>query len=195
MPRKKQLKLNPKWSLPSLILVFLLAVGYQAIQEFAFPVIVHENTQTQIKACFTPDHNCQNQIIRAINHAENEILVLCYYLSAEPIASALVEAARRGVNIQIVADRSQREASSSLITSLKNKGIPIWIDESVAIAHNKVMVIDEKMVITGSYNLTNAAEDRNAENILFIQSKELADQYKRYWKNRREHATPLLNTQ
>ena len=195
MPRKKQLKLNPKWSLPSLILVFLLAIGYQAIQEFAFPVIVHENTQTQIKACFTPNHNCQNQITCAINEAENEILVLCYYLSAEPIADALMDASKRGVSIKIIADRSQRESGSSLITSLKNKGIPVWIDETVTIAHNKVMVIDEQMVITGSYNFTNAAENRNAENVLFIQSKELANQYRSYWENRKEGSKSLLNAQ
>ena len=106
---------------------------------------------------------------------------------------ALVGASRRSVNIQIIADRSQREESSSLIISLKNRGLPIWIDESVAIAHNKVMVIDEIMVIPGSYNFTNAAENRNAENVLFIQSKELTKQYKHYWDTRRERATHLYS--
>ncbi len=146
-----------------------------------------------IYTCFTPNHNCQKKIIKSISLAEKEILILCYYLTAKPIAEALEKAFNKGVDVKIIADRSQRKSSASLINELANKGIPVWIDKSVTIAHNKVLIIDQKILISGSYNLTNAAEYRNAENILFIQSKELTKQYKCYWQERKEASTPIDN--
>lgn len=58
-----------------------------------------------------------------------------------------------------------------------NAGIPTYIDGSHAIAHNKIMIIDKSKIITGSFNFTKAAEEKNAENLLIISSKELAKVY------------------
>ena len=44
--------------------------------------------------------------------------------------------------------------------------------------HNKVLLIDDT-VITGSYNFSRSAQF-NAENILFIESKALAEVYSQY---------------
>ncbi|HTR44450.1 MAG TPA: phospholipase D-like domain-containing protein, partial [Thermodesulfovibrionales bacterium] len=52
-----------------------------------------------------------------------------------------------------------------------NMGIPTYIDAQHAIAHNKVMIIDKETVITGSFNFTKAAEERNAENLLILKNK------------------------
>jgi len=61
-------------------------------------------------------------------------------------------------------------------------------DGKHAIAHNKVMVIDEVIVITGSFNFTNSAETRNAENFLVLKSAELAQRYKSQWQSHWTHA-------
>lgn len=61
-----------------------------------------------------------------------------------------------------------------------------------AIAHNKVMIIDSQAVITGSFNFTRAAELRNAENLLIIRSKELAEYYRREWAEHKAHSAPGL---
>jgi phosphatidylserine/phosphatidylglycerophosphate/cardiolipin synthase-like enzyme len=50
------------------------------------------------------------------------------------------------------------------------------------------MIIDQGMVITGSFNFTKAAEERNAENLLIIHSKELAKVYLENWQKHREHS-------
>jgi phosphatidylserine/phosphatidylglycerophosphate/cardiolipin synthase-like enzyme len=47
--------------------------------------------------------------------------------------------------------------------------------------HNKVMVLDNEVVITGSFNFTNSAETRNAENLLILKSQDLAARYKTQW--------------
>ena len=65
---------------------------------------------------------------------------------------------------------------------IANAGIPVLIDAKHAIAHNKVMVIDDETIVTGSFNFTNQAEHSNAENLLVIRSRSLAEAYTANWK-------------
>lgn len=70
----------------------------------------------------------------------------------------------------------------------RNHGIPVYVDGKEAIQHNKVMIIDSEIVITGSFNFTKAAEERNAENVLVIRSKEMAKMYLENWNKHKEHS-------
>ncbi len=79
--------------------------------------------------------------------------------------------------MEIILDKSQRTDQYSSATFLFNVGIPVKIDAQHAIAHNKVMIIDGETVITGSFNFTKAAEEKNAENLLVIRDKKLAERY------------------
>jgi phosphatidylserine/phosphatidylglycerophosphate/cardiolipin synthase-like enzyme len=99
---------------------------------------------------------------------------------------ALVEAHKRGVKILTVLDKSNETAQYSAATFLVNAGIQTLIDGQHAIAHNKVMVIDSATVITGSFNFTKAAEEKNAENLLVI--KEAPELVKAYEANIQAHA-------
>ena len=67
-------------------------------------------------------------------------------------------------------------------------GIPTYIDAEHAIAHNKIMIIDKETVITGSFNFTKAAEEKNAENLLILKNKELAKIYIDNWTKHRKHS-------
>ena len=60
---------------------------------------------------------------------------------------------------------------------LTHADIPVLIDAKHAIAHNKVMIIDGKTVITGSFNFTKAAEEQNAESLVIIKDSSLANKY------------------
>jgi phosphatidylserine/phosphatidylglycerophosphate/cardiolipin synthase-like enzyme len=68
-------------------------------------------------------------------------------------------------------------------------GIPTFIDDAHAIAHNKIIIIDREIIVTGSFNFTKAAEEKNAENLLVIRSKELARFYIENWTKHRIHST------
>jgi len=116
------------------------------------------------------------------------ILVQAYSFTAEPIAKALLEAHKRGVKVQVILDKSQKSERYTSATFLANSEIPTFIDAAHAIAHNKVMVLDGKTVITGSYNFTKAAEEKNAENLLIIQSVELAKIYSENWNQHLKHS-------
>lgn len=114
-----------------------------------------------------------------------------YSFTSEPIAQALVAAHQRGVSVQAILDKGQRSEDDSRAKLLLDNGIPIKIDSAHAIAHNKIMVIDDETVITGSFNFTKSAEERNAENLLMIRDKALAQKYEENWKKHEGHAQPF----
>jgi phosphatidylserine/phosphatidylglycerophosphate/cardiolipin synthase-like enzyme len=96
-----------------------------------------------------------------------------------------VDAHKRGVKVTVVLDRSQRSAKYSSADFVNNAGIPTYIDDKHAIAHNKIMIIDGATVITGSFNFTKAAEEKNAENLLVIKGD--SGLVKKYLANFEEH--------
>lgn len=95
--------------------------------------------------------------------------------------AALTKAALRGVKLEILLDASNLHDRDSNIAQLKQLGVPVFIDKISGIAHNKVIIIDEKKVITGSFNFTNAADTHNAENVLLVEDERLALEYLRNW--------------
>lgn len=145
-------------------------------------------TKTTAQVYFSPRAGCTEAIVREIGKAKTEILVQAYSFTSAPIAKALVDAHKRGVNVVVVLDKSQRRAKYSSADFTAHAGIPTFIDAAHAIAHNKVMVIDKETVITGSFNFTKAAEEKNAENLLILRSKNLAQEYIENWKKHKEHS-------
>ena len=142
--------------------------------------------------CFTPGGNCTDLIVNAIAGAKTSILVQAYSFTSAPIAKALVDAQKRGVRVQVILDKSQRTEQYSSADFLANQGVPTMIDANHAISHNKVMVIDGEIVITGSFNVTKAAQEKNAENMLIIHDKGLAAQYTQNWQAHRQHSQPYV---
>ena len=122
----------------------------------------------KIEVYFSPNGGCTDAIVKCLDGAKETVLVQAYYFTSSPIAKALLEAHQRGVKVQVILDKSQRTEKYTRRTSFRNAGIPTFIDAKHAIAHNKVMVIDGRIVITGSFNFTKAAEENNAENLLVI---------------------------
>jgi len=122
----------------------------------------------KISVYFSPNGGCTDAVVSEIGKAKKEVLVQAYSFTSAPIAKALVEAHKRGVDVIAVLDKSQRTEKYTGATFLKNAAIPVFIDAKHAIMHNKVMIIDGKTIITGSFNFTSSAEKRNAENLLVI---------------------------
>lgn len=144
-----------------------------------------DHTEMDYKLCFTPQGNCTALIIDAINSAKKTIYVQAYSFTSGPILHALVVAADRGVAVKVILDKTQ--VDSKKYTSgryLQNNNIPVWVDYKPAVAHNKVMVIDDAIVITGSFNFTNAAQYKNAENLLILKNPTIAADYLQNWQSR-----------
>ncbi len=142
-----------------------------------------------LEVYFSPRDGATAAIVREIGQARSEIRVQAYSFTSAPIAEALLKAHRRGINVAVILDKSQRTQKYSSSTFLANARIPTYIDAEHAIAHNKIIIVDRSVVITGSFNFTKAAEERNAENLLVIRSKELAKLYLDNWQHHRDHST------
>ena len=149
------------------------------------------------QVAFTPGDDASGLILDSLRKARRQVLVQAYGFTHKDIAQALVEARRRGVEVQVIADRQQTETlATSLVGWLVAQGVPVWIDAEHAAAHNKVMVIDnglpEVALITGSFNFTHAAQHRNAENLLVLRGNAaLAEAYAANWRRHKIHALPL----
>ena len=136
-----------------------------------------------IEVAFSPNGGGAGLIIRTIGEAKKTIQVQAYSFTNADIAKALLDAHKRGVNVRVVLDKSQETEKYTSATFLANAGVPVRIDDDFAIAHSKIMILDEETVITGSFNFTKAAEERNAENVLVIRgNKELAKLYLQNWQ-------------
>jgi phosphatidylserine/phosphatidylglycerophosphate/cardiolipin synthase-like enzyme len=145
-----------------------------------------------VTVCFTPGGNCTDAIVQVLGHAKHTILVQAYSFTSAPIAKALLDAHKRGVQVQVILDKSQRGEKYSSADFLANQGVPTMIDANHAISHNKVIVIDGETVITGSFNFTKAAQEKNAENLLIIRDPALAAQYIQNWGAHRQHSQPYV---
>lgn len=182
-------------SLPPLA-VLMVGVGLGALitQQVVPPSpqawVAPDVQDVPVKVCFTPQSQCTLGIVEAINSAKSSIFVQAYSFTSAPIADALVKAKARGVDVRVIVDKRTEETKGSKVKTLQAGNVPVVIDVVPGIAHNKVMIIDDAYVLTGSFNFTEAADTRNVENILLLQDTELAKLYKTNWKAREKLSRP-----
>ena len=131
------------------LLVLLLAASVQ----FSCSTAAVDQPAPQIAVYFSPNGGCTDAVVKELDAAKESVLVQAYSFTSAPIAKALMEAHKRGVKVQVILDKSQRTEKYSSATFFQNVGIPTFIDDKHAIAHNKVMVIDGRIVITGIVQL------------------------------------------
>ena len=162
------------------VLFFAACSNTQAIE------LTLNNTPAQVY--FSPSGGATDAVVKEISKAKSEILVQAYSFTSKEIAKALVDAHKRGVHTEIILDKSNRSQKYSAADFTHNMGIPTYIDVEHQIAHNKIMIIDKETVVTGSFNFTKAAEEKNAENLLILKNKELAKVYIDNWNKHRKHS-------
>ena len=154
-----------------------------------------------IEYAFTPGDDVAGLIVRTIDAAKSQVLVQAYSFTHRDIADALIRAHRRGLDVQIIADREQAGSfESAAMQSLVDAGLSVLTDEDHSAAHNKVIVIDQNAkqptLITGSFNFTFAAQYRNAENVLILRGNpDLTRAFLANWQQHREHALAVVRSQ
>ena len=162
-------------------------------QSAAAPPIPAQGT---VQVAFTPWDDAERMVLDSIAGAKRQILVQAFSFTSRNIAGALIAAHRRGVEVRITADREQAfSRDSSRVPDLARAGIVVLLEVRYQSAHNKVMIIDagsaDAAVVTGSYNWTYAARNRNAENvIIFRRNEELAQLYALNWQRHAHEALP-----
>ncbi len=137
---------------------------------------------------FSPKGGATDAIVNMINQSTRNINVLAYSFTSKPIADALILAKGRGVDVEIVLDKSQPNARGGQMHNVIAAGIPVWVDRKHAIAHNKVMVIDGNLIETESFNYTASAEKNNGENTLICHSVSGYNLYYQNWVLHQSHS-------
>lgn len=187
MQRKKSLrvKVGLPWLIMMLLIGFLFGNYFEQDSRYSFntsqTAIDNEN---QIELCFTPPSGCGTLIAQEIARAKESIYVQAYGLTSGIIVNQLIQAKHRGVKVQVLLDKSNVSDKWSKMMDLVNANVSVRIDKVSGIAHNKVIIIDGQKVITGSFNFTNAADKRNAENVIIINNKSVAKEYLNNWQDR-----------
>lgn len=182
-------------------MALLILAGFLPTYGNAREIPAQLQAQGSVQVAFAPWDDAEGTIVAALNAARRQILVQAYGFTSRPIAYALMEARRRGVDVRITADRDQTlGGESSRIPELVAAGIPVLVEVRYASAHNKVMVIDaglaNQAVISGSYNWTWSAQNRNAENVLiFRRNAEVTRAYAANWWRHAAEALPYETVQ
>ncbi|MFN4191118.1 MAG: phospholipase D-like domain-containing protein, partial [Pseudothermotoga sp.] len=126
-----------------LLLFLLLAYGFEV---------------QVVEIHFSPSGGCTQAIIKQIDRAQREIKIMIYSFTSQSIATALLQAFNRGIHVEIIIDEGNDKSRYSQTPFLRQNGIMVYVDGKEAIHHNKVIIIDQRIVITGSFNFSKAAE-------------------------------------
>jgi phosphatidylserine/phosphatidylglycerophosphate/cardiolipin synthase-like enzyme len=142
----------------------------------AADVIADEARGVRIEAYFTPTDNPAPAIAGRIKGARASVLFLAYSFTDDAIGAAMLDRHRAGVKVRGVFERTGSETSASEYGRLKQAGADVLQDGNRYLMHHKVIIIDERTVVFGSYNFSASAQENN-ENCLIVDSPELARQF------------------
>lgn len=126
---------------------------------------------------FSPGEACRSVIINQLNQAVRDVKICVFTISDDQITDAIITTHKKGVPIQVITDNDKMEDEGSDIEQLADEGIPVKIDNTPNHMHHKFMVVDERALLTGSYNWTRSAARYNHENILLTKETPVIRSY------------------
>jgi phosphatidylserine/phosphatidylglycerophosphate/cardiolipin synthase-like enzyme len=147
---------------------------------------------TPLDIYFSPDDNIANNLLDLLHNANESIYFLAYSFTSDPLGEAVRARAEEGVTVEGVMDSSQIDSNiGTEFDPFRQAGLDIRRDgNDGGLLHHKVIIIDEEIVIMGSYNFTNSAETRNDENLIVIYDAFIASQYLAEFQRDFAEATP-----
>jgi phosphatidylserine/phosphatidylglycerophosphate/cardiolipin synthase-like enzyme len=148
--------------------------GETILENTPYPSLTIDGVQ--IETYFSPDDDTGQRLIELILSADQSIDFLYYAFTSDAIAEAIIYQASQGIQVRGVLDAYQEGTGlGGEYQHLRNQGLEVYLDTHPEKLHHKVMIIDQEIVVTGSYNLTRSAEVLNDENTLIIQNGDIAE--------------------
>ena len=133
---------------------------------------------TQISTYFSPKNDTISPLLKEVQSAKKSIYFMAFSFTHDVLGDAMRDCFESGVDVQGVFEARQVDDRYSEHNAMKDAGLPVVLDENPGTMHHKVIIIDEEIVITGSYNFSKNAETRNNENLLIIkENREIAEAY------------------
>ncbi len=138
------------------------------------PISVHDET---VRAFFSPRHRIESILAELVRGASSRVYFMSFSFTSDFIGESLIELARRGVSVHGIMEERGAFSAFSEYMKFRVAGIDVRIRRGRGIMHHKVIVIDGRIVITGSFNFSRGADSVNDENIVIIESEEVARAY------------------
>lgn len=135
--------------------------------------LVHADT----KVYFSPNGGCQDAVVSEISKAQKTIDIAMYELTNRQISQELIKAKEKRVGIRVFLDQDEGNGRYSKARYLTDNGIDVRFYAGPGLMHNKFAVIDNRVLVTGSFNWTAAAERENQENLLTITDENAVKKY------------------
>jgi len=133
---------------------------------------------TDVETYFSPDDNIAARLLDVLSLAQESIFFLAYSFTSDDLGDLMRQKFEQGVTVQGVMEDAQIESNQGTEFDLfRQLDLDVRRDGNDGQMHHKLMIIDRSIVITGSYNFTASAEDRNDENLLIVYSAEIANLY------------------
>jgi phosphatidylserine/phosphatidylglycerophosphate/cardiolipin synthase-like enzyme len=147
-------------------------------------------------AYFSPDRGADKVVIGFIDHCNTKLDLAIYSLTHDDIAEALIRAHQRGVTVRVLIDKTQAGSKYADDEKLEEAGIAVRRDRVTGVMHNKFLIGDgreegHRAVLSGSYNFTVNATERNAENFVVLRLQYIADLYQEEFERVWEINAPL----
>ncbi len=173
-----------------------LALALLCVLAFASHARTQAPELARVQAAFTPGDDIAGLIASHIGRARDSVQVQAYLFTNRRIATALLAALRRGVDVEVIGDAAQHQSGGlPLLAHLHRAGARIYLNDTVAASHNKIVIVDgagtRAAVITGSFNFTQAAQAKNAENIVVISgNRRITDRFVDNFRSHRQQSKP-----
>jgi phosphatidylserine/phosphatidylglycerophosphate/cardiolipin synthase-like enzyme len=132
-----------------------------------------DETLAHAEAYFSPGDSCARQIAALIDGAQKSIDVCVYTITDDRLSKPLLAAHAHGVAVRILTDDEKASDTGSDIPAFEHAGIAVRVDDSEAHMHHKFAILDDRTLISGSYNWTRSASDRNRENVVITDDPRL----------------------
>ncbi|HKD35718.1 MAG TPA: phospholipase D family protein [Pirellulales bacterium] len=191
---------QPFFIVALIMMAIAFAVGYMAgsggvnLGPGLSPSGAPAGSEDGISVNFSPHGGCTDRVVAEIGKAQSSIEMQAYSFTSQPITDALVAAHHRGVKVTVVLDEKANDdpKERSEAPEIAADKIPTYLDARHSIAHNKIILIDGRTIITGSFNFTKQAERNNAENLLVIEGRpKLAAAYEANFREHLGHSMPF----
>ena len=150
--------------------------GPDAIANTPHPSLDIDGTPVEIY--FSPDDGVEMRIVELIQEAQERVHFMAYAFTSDKIGGAIINAAQRNISVSGVMDEEQAGSNEGTEYALfQQNGLDVRLDGNEGLMHHKVIIIDEEIVITGSYNFTISAKTLNDENVIIIFNPDVASQF------------------
>ncbi|HPS57331.1 MAG TPA: phospholipase D-like domain-containing protein [Spirochaetota bacterium] len=130
-----------------------------------------------VNVYFAPENNVERIILNRIRKAKSSVYFMCFSFTSDDIGELIISRHKEGIKVAGIFEKKGINNDYSEFTKMKIEGVPVETDSNIHVMHHKVIIIDGYRVITGSYNLSANANTKNDENIIIIDSREIAALY------------------